>query len=380
MIFETNFIPKKWSENLLLSDYVIFPSEYNYVNYSDNKCKNYMIRSFIEYNLTPPDQNELTHNLSVFKNFKHKYYFIAQWNFRKNIQKLINIFKNIFKDNKDVCLFIKTFIGYGDESILDVNNCENPKIIIERDIYSENQINLLHDIGDYYINSSHNEGIGLGLLTASMQNIVVSIDKGGHNSYINDYIKLKSNECYLDFNDSLNNVNTIKKHYSDYTSEMKWFDYDENEMSEVLINLCNNKYHFVSNKLNIDLINENIKIDYINLFKHQDIILLQQYFIPLNEERKKEIDYTLQQNLNNIFINKIILLNEVLYDFSNFKNNYKIQQIVINERLTFQKSIDYKNMLEQRNILIICNNDIEFTDDIKLLFNLDNILFETIKN
>jgi hypothetical protein len=238
---------------------------------------------------------------------------------------------------------------------------------MEPELYTENQINILHEIGDYFVNCSHSEGIGLGLLQASQSNIVISIDKGGHSSYIHDYLKVKTIECFIDFKCDFLTSEECEMYYSDYKRYMKWFDFDQNDMENALIQAYNNNYRFISNNSNINAINNSIKYKFIDLFKRNNIILLQQYYVPNNSIRADEINTTLQLNLNNRFIDKVILLNEENYDFSNFNNNHKIEQIVIHNRLTFKASFDYKQYLNSSDIVLLSNNDIEFTEDINNL-------------
>jgi len=87
-------------------------------------------------------------------------------------------------------------------------------------------------------------------------------------------------------------------------------------------------------------------------------------------KRQQEIDYCLEQNINNIYIDKIYLLNEKEYSNSLFKSK-KIEQIVINDRLKYSYAIDFANKNCKDDIVIIANNDIYFDDTLLVLDHLD---------
>jgi hypothetical protein len=111
------------------------------------------------------------------------------------------------------------------------------------------------------------------------------------------------------------------------------------------------------------------------------IFLIQQYYVSDDVERQYEIDNVLQLNLLNQFIDKIYLLNESTYDFSNFVSNDKICQINIGKRLSFSDAITFsKSQRSEGNndfITIMSNSDIELGLDIGLLHNysFDNIVY-----
>lgn len=94
-----------------------------------------------------------------------------------------------------------------------------------------------------------------------------------------------------------------------------------------------------------------------------DIYLVQQYYQDKNKERQKEIDYCLQRNLDNKYIRKIYLLNENKYDYSNLKNNNKIEEYVIGERLKYKKFIDF--IVEKDGYFILSNSDIFYDESIE---------------
>jgi hypothetical protein len=72
------------------------------------------------------------------------------------------------------------------------------------------------------------------------------------------------------------------------------------------------------------------------------VALIQQYFSP-DDERDQDINVALWRNLQNDYITDIYLLNEVELQFHGFPNAHKIHQIVIGERLTFQRAFAFAN-------------------------------------
>jgi len=87
-------------------------------------------------------------------------------------------------------------------------------------------------------------------------------------------------------------------------------------------------------------------------------------------KRQQEIDYCLEQNINNPFIHKIYLLNEKEYSNPLFKSK-KIEQIIINDRLKYSYAIEFANKNCKDDIVIIANNDIYFDETLLILDHLD---------
>lgn len=107
---------------------------------------------------------------------------------------------------------------------------------------------------------------------------------------------------------------------------------------------------------------------------YDKIILIQEFFLPKDEDRFKELQICLQFNIDNKLIDEIHLFMEE--DFSyDFLNNQKIKKILNNKRLTFKRAFDYANKLDDKIIKIVSNNDISFEleslEKVKKI-NLDN--------
>jgi len=97
---------------------------------------------------------------------------------------------------------------------------------------------------------------------------------------------------------------------------------------------------------------------------NKKILLFMQYYKhPNNNLRQMELDTCLKINCNNPFIDKIILLNEKIYDIDIMKHT-KIKQVDISKRLRYN------------DVFIYCDKYCE-KDDIKILTNTDIILSYT---
>lgn len=103
------------------------------------------------------------------------------------------------------------------------------------------------------------------------------------------------------------------------------------------------------------------------------IIFITQYYVPKNEERKKEINECLINNLNNDIINEIHLFIEKDYDFSFLENTNKnkLKLIKTDKRLSFYKAFNYSNDFSENDIIILANSDIYFNNTLSEIYNLD---------
>lgn len=101
----------------------------------------------------------------------------------------------------------------------------------------------------------------------------------------------------------------------------------------------------------------------------QEIYFISQYYIPTSNKRSKEINYCLQQNINNPYIDHIILLNEKDYSSSIMKSS-KIQQVVMNKRLFYDDVIRYINdSIPKDSIVVFANADIYLDSSIRLIWS-----------
>jgi hypothetical protein len=112
----------------------------------------------------------------------------------------------------------------------------------------------------------------------------------------------------------------------------------------------------------------------IDTVNNDPVILFQQFFIHKNKERLAEIKYCLRQNVDNKFINRIILLNERLYSNNELGvNSSKITQIIIGHRLTYRDVIEYVKLAELKAYVVIANADIFVDETIHALSTVDMV-------
>ena len=96
-----------------------------------------------------------------------------------------------------------------------------------------------------------------------------------------------------------------------------------------------------------------------------NIILIQQFFIHSDPNRQNEIRNCLKYNCYNNHISKIILLNEKIYSPDELGvQNDKVEQVVINDRLTFKIAFEYVQKTCLDSTIILANSDIFFDGNI----------------
>ena len=107
--------------------------------------------------------------------------------------------------------------------------------------------------------------------------------------------------------------------------------------------------------------------------------LILQYYCTLDSSRQAEINDCLCHNLHNELITFIHLLTEENIDFTSFRNQQKIIQMVIGERLTFHRAFQYANDYDPggESIWILANADIWFDGTLSALTDavLNKVVF-----
>jgi len=103
------------------------------------------------------------------------------------------------------------------------------------------------------------------------------------------------------------------------------------------------------------------------------INLIVQYYCCSDPARQKEIDFCLIANLDNRFIDKVHLLTEEEMDLTAFPAQGKIAQVVIGERLTFERVFLYAHEVDPEgvDIWITSNADIYFDETLQYLHDAD---------
>jgi len=100
------------------------------------------------------------------------------------------------------------------------------------------------------------------------------------------------------------------------------------------------------------------------------IWLIQQYFVAPKAQRAREITQTLEKNIACKSIDKIVLLNEKIYN--DLPKSDKLSQVNINKRLTYLDVLQYiKDNVPKDTIVVFSNSDIYMDDSLRLLYSLD---------
>lgn len=99
-----------------------------------------------------------------------------------------------------------------------------------------------------------------------------------------------------------------------------------------------------------------------------EIILITQFFISKDKKRQNELITSLQVNVANPFINKIILLNEREYTKEELgSSSDKIKQIVISKRLSFRDVFEIVEKEKLNGYIVLSNLDIFFDKTINII-------------
>lgn len=104
------------------------------------------------------------------------------------------------------------------------------------------------------------------------------------------------------------------------------------------------------------------------------IYLFQQYYIPKDPNRRKEINYCMKKNIKSGFFDRIILLNEKIYDKYDLKEleDPRVNQVNLKRRMTYQDVINItKHSLPEHCYVIIANSDIYFQETLFSMFNIN---------
>ena len=113
------------------------------------------------------------------------------------------------------------------------------------------------------------------------------------------------------------------------------------------------------------------------------MILITTYYKSDNEERQKEIDECLIHNNNNVYISKIYLLNNRLFDLDFIADTSKIIQIIISIEpsyiLKYNDAINFININLKREICILSNSDIYFDKTLNKIGDITDRLYALLR-
>ena len=109
----------------------------------------------------------------------------------------------------------------------------------------------------------------------------------------------------------------------------------------------------------------------------QKLYFITQYY-KSKPKRQREIDFCLQKNIENPFIDKIILLNEEKYDIA---KSEKVEQIILGKRLFYDDVIQYIATLPEDVLVVFANADIFLDSSIRYVWStsLDNKFFALLR-
>ena len=113
------------------------------------------------------------------------------------------------------------------------------------------------------------------------------------------------------------------------------------------------------------------------LNKTNQITLLLDFYEVDNSARKHEIVSSIQNNINNKFIDNVVIFTEVSVDkisklMSCFKLNSKVSIIPNCNRITFRSALEYADETKNDDsVFVLLNNDCYFDETINLLRKID---------
>ena len=167
----------------------IFPFQKTNIN-SFNLYNKFVLFDGYEFIQDPTLIKTITHQNTV-------YYNISQYTNRKNINQIINTFCKKFTSDDNVCLFIKTYLEFFSTKETDVlkykifnlfKQYDNPpKVVFCFENLNNDEINVIHEIGDVYFTLNRGEGFGLCTYTAKkIGNKIICGKFGAEKEYLDD--------------------------------------------------------------------------------------------------------------------------------------------------------------------------------------------------
>lgn len=110
------------------------------------------------------------------------------------------------------------------------------------------------------------------------------------------------------------------------------------------------------------------------------LVYITQYYQASQSKRRREIESCLQKNIENPFIDEIVLLNEKHF---NHITSPKVSQVLIEKRMYYDDVIRYikESKYDPNTIVVFANADIYLDNTARLLWsvNMDNIFFALLR-
>lgn len=245
VVNESRNLPEVWVNNLKHSDGFLYLSSWNY----DQHHKYFPGKPGVVIHSWIPSPRSSIVSLGFkhpFADFKYRFYTIAMFNPRKNIDFLIRGFLDVFAFSSDAALFVKAGFDFPDLEIqLDIilkllQEYETyPHIFFEWKYQSDEWINNLHRAGNIYINTSLGEATCLPLLDVPSKNSVIAPDMGGHCDYIKDFDRILTTPGKICFSPLFQ-----KKMFWYYPEEVEWNIPDMGSYRDLLKKVRGEKYTF----------------------------------------------------------------------------------------------------------------------------------------
>jgi len=109
----------------------------------------------------------------------------------------------------------------------------------------------------------------------------------------------------------------------------------------------------------------------ITIKEPEPLWLLQQYYVPTNAKRAKELKHCLEENLKNPLVDKVLLLNETDLQ-PTLPKHPKLQQMVVGHRLQYADVIQtIQTYVPEHTIVAFANSDIYFDHTWRQLWSVE---------
>lgn len=270
-LWETDTLPDAWHSFFMFVDEIWVPGEWN---------KNIFIESFKKYSkeytqfkklLTLPIrvmplplnilkfENTENNNIKLFPDMPEDlfyFYFISQWNNRKNFEDLITAYYQEFNSQDPTMLVLKTYFCEGterdknyilrqiNEVVTKINKKDNPKLGLVHGNLPSSQLLNLHRSCDCYVSPSRGEGLGLGMLEASMLGKPVICNSfGEHQSFLTEDTSFLYEYSLISV-EGMNHMSPI------YTSNQKWAAPNINSLASIMRKVFNTSKEALEAKAN----------------------------------------------------------------------------------------------------------------------------------
>jgi len=242
--FEADKFPKHWVK--ILEKYkpiaVIVPSEFN----KRSLEKDYTGDVFVIPHVVT--EKKVTCELikkrfikTALENNPFIFYFIGEWNVRKNIETLIKAYLHAFQENENVLLVLKLKKERSEDFLLfkkivekmrSAMNAENsPKIYVLFDNLSDDEIQSLHEFGNCYVSAHRSEGFGLPIAEAMLaENHIIVTGYSGNLQFCNEY-----NSNLVSYRKTFVYGQTKYDFWrAQYKPDMQWADVDALHFSDTM--------------------------------------------------------------------------------------------------------------------------------------------------